>query len=46
MQLLEEAKSTELFNMATLERMKKLEAIKKKPVPVRYLQYLKSRPQT
>jgi hypothetical protein len=35
MQLLEEAKSTELFNVATLERMKKLEAIKKKPVPIR-----------
>jgi len=35
MQLLEEAKSTELFNIATLERMKKLEAIKKKPVPIR-----------
>jgi hypothetical protein len=34
-QLLEEAKTTELFNIATLERMKKLEAFKKKPVPIR-----------
>lgn len=34
-QLLEEAKSTEVFNTSTLEQMKKLEAIKKKPVPVR-----------
>jgi hypothetical protein len=34
-QLLEEAKTTEVINMATLEQMKQLEAIKKKPVPIR-----------
>jgi hypothetical protein len=35
MQLLEESRTTEVINAATLEQMKKLEAIKKKPVPVR-----------
>jgi hypothetical protein len=35
LQLLEEARVTEIYNTAALEQMKKLEAIKKKPVPIR-----------